>query len=73
MLKFLIPMRRHICELCERYLYEKKSEILDNLESPEDSIPKSVMSFLCYIAGYVFRDAKEDAEDDTYIINTVVI
>ena len=59
----------HKCDLCNRKLNEKESEILDNLAELEESVPRETMLCLTYIAGYIERnnDDEDDENDDTFI------
>ena len=56
----------HSCDVCNRELNEKESEIMDNLDKLEESVPRETMLSLIYIAGYIERN-NEHEDDDTKI------
>ena len=54
----------HECVLCSYKLSEEASEVFDNLESLEVSLPEQTKKALVYIAGYITRKDEEKPEDE---------
>ena len=55
----------HSCDVCERPLNERETEIMDNLVELEESIPRETMLSLIYIAGYIERNKDDEEMEDT--------
>ena len=56
----------HNCNLCNRPLSSKESEVFDSLSNLEDKLSMDTKMGLVYVAGYIVRNCDEETDCDTY-------